>query len=386
MKRIVICCDGTWRRLGEERPTNVAHVACMVAPQGDGARPAEQIVAHFDGVGTGGGDTWAGRALDRYGGAAFGLGLERSIAAAYRLLVFTYQPGDEIYLFGYSRGAFTARSLAGLIRQSGVLARRHAGRIGEALRLYRRRDPALGPAEPASLEFRARYAPGVALDAAEIDWRTKAYPDRDWSGTALLSIRFIGVWDTVGALGVPGLFRDKPLLHHSHQFHDQALSSHVEAARHAVAVDEKRRTFTPTLWSNLDQLNGPAGGADAPYQQRWFPGVHAAIGGGGLNEGLSSLALLWVLEGAQAQGLVLDPEMLAGFARLGDPCAPLSPSPAPDTPLSVLRPVFERDRTGPPSGRADALSDAAVQRWHRDPGYRPPTLARVRDILNGWHP
>ncbi len=383
MKRIVICCDGTWRRLGDARPTNVAHVACAVLPVApNGRRSVEQFVAHFDGVGAGAGQSRIGRAFDRYLGGAFGIGLDRSIAEAYRLLVFNYKPGDEIYLFGYSRGAFTARSLAGLVRQCGILERPHAGQIGEAMRLYRDRDRKLGPREPKSRDFRARYSRHLYLDDEEIAWRRENHPGRDWSGVHRLGIRYIGVWDTVGALGVPGLFGDKPLWNHKYQFHDAELSSHVESARHAVAVDERRRSYRPTLWTNLHRLKGGDDGRDAPYQQRWFAGVHGAVGGGGEDAGLSSLALAWVLEGAEALGLRIDPEAGDRIAQAGNPLGPLVPGPPGNALVKLIGDQLARDREGPAEGQIDALSIPVGIRWRADPSYRPPTLKRVRGILD----
>jgi len=174
MKRIVVCCDGTWRRLDAADSTNVARVALAVLPKDPDGTP--QLVVHLDGVGAGRGGSRLGRLLDRYMGGAFGAGLDDSIAEAYRLLVFNYEPGDEIYLFGYSRGAFTARSLGGLIRKCGILSRRNARRIADALALYRDRDPEKGPTCEPSLMFRARYAPDVALGEEEVAWSRRRFP------------------------------------------------------------------------------------------------------------------------------------------------------------------------------------------------------------------
>ena len=160
MKRIVIACDGTWNRLDAERQTNVAKLAEAVLPAGpDGVA---QVVCHLDGVGSGRGTGRLARALDRALGGTMGFGLEATLAEAYRFLVFAYAPGDEIHLFGFSRGAYTARSLAGLIRNCGILERRHAEAIPLALALYRARTPEAGPDSDggAGVPRRARRARG----------------------------------------------------------------------------------------------------------------------------------------------------------------------------------------------------------------------------------
>ena len=294
-----------------------------------------------------------------------------NIADAYRFLVFAYAPGDEIYLFGFSRGAFTARSLAGLIRNCGILERAHAGAIPEALALYRARSAETGPDSDAACAFRARHAAHVTTGRAEIGWRAaRGLP----AGTPL-GLAYLGVWDTVGALGVPGHLRLAALANRGLAFHDTALSRGVRAARHAVAIDERRRTFPPTLWDNLAVLN--AGGAPA-YEQRWFPGDHGSVGGGGVVTALSDDALLWVAEGAAAQGLALDPAALAAWRDGRDWRGPLAARRAPTT-IGRLLALDSRDRGGP-AGVAE-LADAALRRWRGDPGYRPRALRRVAAAL-----
>ena len=254
MKRIVIACDGTWNRLDAAYPTNVAKLAQAVLPEG--ADGVAQIVCHLDGVGTGRGTGWLARAADRLLGGLFGEGLMANIAAAYRFLVFAYAPGDEIQLFGFSRGAYTARSLAGLIRNCGILERRHAAAIPEALALYRARSAGSRPDAPAALAFRARYAGHVVTSPAEAAWRREADVGR--ADTPLLRLAYVGVWDTVGALGIPAHLWLAARLNRGLAFHDTALWRGVAAARHAVAIDERRRSFPPTLWEQSGGA-GPSG-------------------------------------------------------------------------------------------------------------------------------
>ncbi len=350
MKRIVIACDGTWKRADAPCPTNVVKLAQAVLPEApDGTA---QLTLHLDGVGVGRGTGALARGLDRALGGAFGLGLMAVLADAYRGLVFNHAPGDAIYLFGFSRGAFLARSLAGLIRTAGVVERGAAAAIPEALDLYRRRGPGAGPKDAAARAFRARHSGGAAPGLA-----------------------YLGVWDTVGALGIPGHLRLAALTNRGLRFHDTALSRHVGAARHAVAIDERRRAFPPTLWHNLAALN--AGVPGQPYQQRWFPGDHGSVGGGGPSSALSDDAALWVIEGAAAAGLAFDPAALARLAAGRDCRGPLvATRPGP---LAALLARDRADRDGP-AAAAD-LAPAAVARWRADPGYRPRALARVAAAL-----
>jgi uncharacterized protein (DUF2235 family) len=375
-KRIVVCCDGTWQRLDGERPTNVVRLAKAVLPADAEGRP--QVVILLDGVGTGRGTTRFARACDRLLGGLTGLGLEDTLAEAYRQLVFAYRPGDEIHVFGYSRGAYTARSLAGMIRNCGILARAHADRVAEALALYRSGAEADKPDGERSRAFRAAHAPDVLTGDDERAWRERAQPRRDWSRAVPLRIRFLGVWDTVGALGVPERWTLASLVNRRHRFHDTCLSSRVEAARHAVAIDERRSTFEPALWDNVDELNASV--VDRPYRQAWFPGVHAAVGGGGHDRALASGSLLWVMEGAADRGLAFDPEALAAAASEADPLGPLEPGPARGA-FARLIALGAEDRAGPLSARD--VSGPARARWRRDPTYRPPTLSAVAADLEG---
>ena len=352
MKRIVIACDGTWKRIDAPDPTNVARLAQAVLPVAPGRVP--QIVCHLDGVGTGQGTGRVSRALDRALGGAFGQGLMASVAAAYRFLVFTWAPGDEIQLFGFSRGAYTARSLAGLIRNVGILPRRAAAHIQAAIALYQARRPEGHPNGPEALAFRER------LGAAETD------------------IAYLGVWDTVWALGVPGHLRLAGLVNRGLTFHDLTLSGRVRAARHAVAVDERRRHFPPALWDNLDALNALRG-AGRPYRQEWFPGDHGSVGGGGPVTALSHGALSWIADGAMGAGLALCARSLAEWQAGADPLGPLTAQRGRPGLIDRFLAIGARDRTGPDDPAM--LAAATRLRWQSDSGYRPRTLAALAEAL-----
>lgn len=371
MKRIAVFCDGTWNRSDAAHPTNVVHLVRALhrtAPDG-----TPQIAIYVPGVGAGAGASKLQRVLDRVLGGALGWGLTENIADAYRHLMLNHAPGDAIHIFGFSRGAYTARSLAGLIRASGIGAPSNIGRIPEAIARYRDADARTVPDHPDSFAFRLGFAPGTATSAAEIAWRT----GRGHPAPVRVDLRYIGVWDTVGALGIPAGF---PLawLSRRHRFHDTALSHCVQAARHAVAIDERRRFYEPALWDNLATLN--AAHPDTPYRQEWFAGDHSSVGGGGDVQGLSVLALDWVRAGAEAQGLSFDAQVLAPILKRGDPLAPLSAHSAPGLATRLMR-LFSADRTGP-LALAD-LSAPAHTRWRHAPArYRPAALRRIGAALS----
>lgn len=277
-KRLVVCCDGTWNFADQPSKTNVAKVALSVLP--GFAAGKEQRVHYHSGVGT--------RRRERLRGGAFGAGLSRNVVDAYRFLVETYEPDDELFLFGFSRGAFTARSLAGLVRNGGILRREHADRIPEAWALYR--DRIEQPNGAAATLFRRSYARET-------------------------EIRFIGVWDTVGALGipVPGPTWLQPAAHRFNRrwaFHNTELSSWVRAAFHALAIDEQRSAFRPALWH---QQPGAAEQGQE-LKQVWFAGVHCDVGGGYKETGLSDIPLLWMVDQARRQGLQFDTDVLSAAA------------------------------------------------------------------------
>ncbi len=197
MKRIAIFCDGTWNLADlKDQQTNVVRLAQAVeTTASDGVK---QVPLYIRGVGTGSGSNWFARTSDKWFGGAFGWGLERNIETAYRQLIWLYEPGDEIYIFGFSRGAYTARSLAGLLRKAGILRRANVDRVGEAMHLYRTRGEEGRPDAEDVLKEREALSPDVATSMTE-------YIKRG-DNPKLLEISFLGVWDTVGSLGLPGLF------------------------------------------------------------------------------------------------------------------------------------------------------------------------------------
>ncbi len=283
-KNIVICCDGTWntpdqRVDGVPVPTNVVRLFNALAPSD--AQGSAQHKYYHPGVGTDG--SWWEKAL---GGGA-GAGLDRNVQSAYRELCDHYRPGDAIFLFGFSRGAYTVRSLSGLISRCGLL-----DTSGLAPEVAWRRVQHL---------FDAGYRKGGTVDTA--GWLFHA-PGGSQPVKVDVPIRFLGVWDTVGALGIPDDMAFLNLLDRlkDHTFHDTALNPHVQTARHAIALDELRATFQPTRWVAAPRQDA---------KEMWFPGVHSDVGGSYREAGLANGALLWMIEEAEAAGLAFAAPMRA---------------------------------------------------------------------------
>lgn len=347
MKRLVICCDGTWNRADNPTVSNVEKLARTIQLDPERAAGVQQMVLYLPGVGT------AGYRTDKILGGVFGLGLTNNVLNAYRFLSINYQPGDEIYIVGFSRGAYTARSLAGMVGKVGLLTREAliAGHLPEAGQRYRHRgewpDTWTSPEQ-----FRADHChPSVPID-------------------------FLGVFDTVGALGVPGALGKR------YQFHDVALGDAVRVARQALAIDEPRMKFEPCLW-----LAPPP---DKPYQpgrikQVWFEGAHSDVGGGYEEAGLSDSALLWMAAEAQAQGLVFDCDLLRRQLGPGTPVVRHDPSSA------LYRVVDTAIRFRIVLGRARGESFAGRRRrLHREDsagvGVASTTVAHYRSPQGDYRP
>lgn len=263
MKRLIVCCDGTWQQLNSSYPSNVIKLAQAVkSSASDGLG---QIVFYDEGVGS---DS------NKILGGATGLGIDRNIQDAYRFLCLNYEPGDEIYLFGFSRGAYTVRSLAGMIHCSGLLDRPNITRASEAYELYRNRG--IKPKDKIAADYREEYGDRVP-------------------------ITLLGCFDTVGALGIPTLPAFKKYdeqLKKRYRFHDTTLNKSIQNALHAVAIDEVREIFDVTLMKKNPDVENQR------VIQVWFPGSHICIGGGSEEySGLSDTALQWMLDSTRNLGL-----------------------------------------------------------------------------------
>ena len=268
-KNIVICMDGTWNDPTER--TNVyklfqaldAGPETAVADHPTFGRHSHRIdgelaAYYIEGVGA------KGKSQGILGGA-LGIGLHERVLHAFLLASNTYQPGDKLWIFGFSRGAWSARSLAGFISTAGLFSPQEA------------------------------QSGGSFVNANNIWHQTKIKGALDrgkefWDKNDATPIQLVGVWDTVGALGIPffnGIRAFDQMEKHLFDFADLQLSNRVKHGRHALAIDEQRKDFEPTLWHPRD---------DGSIKQVWFPGVHADIGGGYPEAGLSDIALHWMID------------------------------------------------------------------------------------------
>lgn len=311
-KRLILCFDGTWN--AHEDQTNVARLYDAVADARCGCPHQQKF--YDEGVGT---DPWT-----RFRGGITGHGMEGNVQQGYSWLIRAlampgwspaarkmeadgeeFDIGPDIFLFGFSRGAYTARSLGGLINRCGVPRLdalgikdkegkldptptieqiREASLVKEAWELYRKD---LGPQEarrlPEPKKFRHDHCRTV-------------------------KIKFIGVWDTVGARGLP-LIRSKfvPHARANYAFHDTGLGRVVENAYHAIAIDEHREDYDVTLWTKVHP------GGNQQVEQRWFPGAHSNVGGGYEDDMLADRPLEWMTDMALGHGLefIRDPRETA---------------------------------------------------------------------------
>lgn len=251
--------------------------------------------------------TWNEPGDNTNGGGIGGFGLSRNVRAAYQWLVEQYDEGDEVYIFGFSRGAYTARSVAGLIVKCGLL---RPGAPLTTAQVYERYQ--LGKEVPSIWELAAiRRTRDRELTADE---------KRLLTHSRRIPIRMIGVWDTVGALGVP--WTQAPLVGRGQfYFHNTNLSVLYEHAFHAIAIDEHRSPYRATLWTQYT----PEGRQPKQLplrekvEQRWFIGAHCNVGGGYRDDDLAQIPLAWLQGKARSCGLAFRNEVrLTGEERLCD--------------------------------------------------------------------
>lgn len=260
-KKIVFCADGTWQ--SPENNTNVFKIfqSVLAAP--------DQIAFYDDGVGS------DGVPLEKLAGGAMGVGLFNKIKTGYNTIAKNYKPGDDIFIFGFSRGAYTALSLAGMISVCGL----PTGPVDEAF-TNKAFEAYRNPAERESI-----------LNSLN-SYKITSAP-----------IKMVGVWDAVGSLGIPAIFGQ---IGPRYSFLDTNLHSNISHTYHAVAIDEWRSQFPPTL------LKAPAN-AEQTLEQVWFPGAHGNVGGGSSETGLSDICLNWMIKKAENLGLRMDPNVTNKF-------------------------------------------------------------------------
>ena len=278
-RRHVFIIDGTLSRIEEGEETNAGLLYKLLA---EGGPQADQTVGYDPGVQASG--------LSKWIKIAAGSGINESILAGYATIASRYRPGDSIMLFGYSRGAYAVRSLAGLIGKIGMLRAQAATerRVARAFRYY---------------------------EAAEMSPAAKAFCDtychRD------VEIDMLGVWDTVKALGLPYpiLNRLAPM---ATEFHNHSLLNNTKNAFQALAIDENRTSYKPLPWKIKDDYKGHV-------EQAWFPGSHADVGGQVWRKPnartLSNIPLVWMLDRAERLGLELPSGWRTEFPQ--NPVAPM---------------------------------------------------------------
>jgi uncharacterized protein (DUF2235 family) len=307
-KRIVLCTDGTWDNIANN--TNVYKVSKAITTS------ADQVSFYDDGVGAN------GTPIEKLIGGAFGAGLFQKIKDGYTQIAHLYEQDDPVFLFGFSRGAYTARSIAGMIAICGLPTKDFdSNMVDTAFQAYRNPDQR----EALLAQLNQNYAIYNA------------------------KITMLGVWDTVGSLGIPAIFGGVD--HLLYGFLDTSLHPDVLNAYQALAIDERRAEFPPTLWTS-QPVNGQT------LEQIWFTGVHSDVGGG---YGDDSSTGTWAL------GLETDPAFKTQYSSLGAENA-----------LDTLHNSwnvlwgFPRSRS---IAANSALANSVVIRYQNDQSYRPGNLS-----------
>ena len=265
-KKIVLFADGTWNKPEQKdrdrvSPSNVVKMARALDAYDENG--LEQRRFYDMGVGTEGG------LLIKLAGGMTGLGISQNIKDLYKFLINNYESEDLIYCFGFSRGAYSVRSLSGMLEKCGLLKKEFAGKIKDAYRLYKKRN--LTADSPKIVDFKGKYS-------------------------VECKIHFLGVWETVGSLGlpIPGL---RLLTRPFYKFHNEKLSRIVQNAYQALAIDEQRKHFMPAVWKKEGVQSYQR------IEQVWFPGVHTNVGGGYVDTGLSDITFHWMKTKAEGSGL-----------------------------------------------------------------------------------
>lgn len=347
-RHLVLCVDGTWNDPSQK--TNVWQLftrldgeAQALPASADGIRQHQALHGanldglYIEGVGAGG---------QRLLGGTLGVGLHDRVLDLYVLASRLWRPGTQIWVFGFSRGAWAARSLAGFIAATGLLTAQQAS-AGDALAVANRRW----------LAFKGHDVP--------------AEQKRFWDDAGQPQpIQLVGVWDTVGAMGIPffnGLRSIDRFERQAFDFADLDLSPRVAHGRHAMSIDETRFDFMPTPWNPRDGI-----------EQRWFPGVHADVGGGYPQRGLGDVSLAWMLGEVEA--------LSGGGLLKPGAAADLKPDPHADRHEEAtglvwqLRPRRPRDVPD----RENILHDGVRTRLQARTDWRPSPLRRLKELAE-WY-
>ena len=328
-KRILFCSDGTWDNSGKNTNVYKIYKAMQVA--------ADQIPFYDDGVGA------DGTPIDRLLGGAFGTGLFQKVKDGYSKIAQVYEKGDEIFVFGFSRGAYTARSIAGMIANCGLPTSSFSNQVVDtAFQAYRDKDD------------RAKLLAGLNQSCAMYN----------------AQVTMVGVWDTVGSLGIPSLLGAvDPILY---GFLDTSLHPSIENAYHALAIDERRLEFPATLWTSQPNPG-------QTLEQVWFTGVHCDVGGSYPDDpdgtALSDITLAWMMNKAAGLGVTFDAAVQAKYAL------PVDPKFALDQKHESWNPAWTFPRNRPIAPDA-ILSNSVPVRCQHDASYRPGNL-KFANSANG---
>jgi uncharacterized protein (DUF2235 family) len=351
-KRLALFLDGTWNAVGDN--TNVWRLKSLCSPKSaDGS--TEQLAYYEIGV-------------NGFLGGMVGKGLDKNITDAYEWLIDKYNPGDEIFIFGFSRGAYTARSLAGFIAKCGLLKPGAPLGVKQLYERYRRVDDTT---IWALFETQTASTLGV-----EEQWMLK-YSMR-------APIKLIGVWDSVGALGIPA-FSIPGISRSTLGFLHTGLRLSIENGFHALAIDEHRRDFSPTLWTvrkpNDKNAKVAAARPLSSVEQRWFVGAHSNVGGGCKSDLLAQIPLRWVMKKASLHGLTfrndvdLDGDALK--ADISDSYQDFMDGVYCRVSKRYYRPIREpplKKEDGTHTNVNETIDGSVFDRWKYVAEYRPPNL------------
>jgi uncharacterized protein (DUF2235 family) len=368
-RRLVLCLDGTWnsayvehkRRDGHTvlKPTNVLKMCRAVLPFDEGSGRAQ--ISYYD-IGVGSLAVYPGLsnrvlyASDRVLGGGWGAGFEGNVEDALHFLALNFQAGDEVFIFGFSRGAATARAVTQFLDWNrGLPQKDDAYYLPRLFRAYVISHGAAG--------VRDQEVAAINADRQK-EGRSGLRPLREFHR---VPVKFLGVWDTVMALGsrFDAVAGTTSVAGRSF-YAGRTPAACVEFARQALAVDEHRFDFRPEVWS--DHL------PEQRMEQRWFAGVHSNIGGGYGHDGLANVAFRWMIEGAIAQGLKIDDD----YVRFYVPFAGDSMYDSSSLVYRFLDFIRGRSNAGkrdllvvPPNGNAD-IDRSVITRMQANPGDLSP--------------
>jgi uncharacterized protein (DUF2235 family) len=353
-KRLAIFLDGTWNAVDSN--TNVWRMKALCAPRSSDGK--QQLIYYEIGV-------------NGFMGGVFGKGLDENIRLAYEWLIENYNDGDEIFIFGFSRGAYTARSLAGLITKLGILKPGSPIGVAQLYERYKRSD------EQTIWELFELQDAGKLNDITlEERWMLK-YSQR-------AKIKVVAVWDTVGSLGVPA-FSIEGISRSTFGFLYTGLRIHIEHGYHALAIDEHRRDFAPTLW-DVRRANDPNAVHAAPrsitsVEQRWFVGAHANVGGGYASDLLAQTPLRWIMKKASLNGLTFRNDVDIDGDAVRAPINDSYKEFAYGVYSTFSKPLFrkigedpEAREDGTHANVNETIDRSVFERWRAVPDYRPLNL------------